>query len=377
MTSSTFAALTIALAAASGALAQEVPAPQQRGEISPALSKQIDEERERLSKGLIEAAKNGEAATFTKLLGDAMDRFPGDPATILEKVASLLDGPSPTVRLELSNAFLRAGFQRDKALTTFMDILKSEEKLEVGGDDGEKMDLRIVAAGVLAREGVREAANPIWLLYRVSGQEELLTDLARLGDRRPLESVERAIKRPGGVIGHAEIAGLLKFEEARKPLEEVLKNRALQASPPDGDQFAAEWALYRITGEAQHLDYLIRFKKSTLAKEWLGRIKEPKVEQLYKGSLLDADNNLAEFAFLGLHIRYRGSAEVRLIVANFLKGMPKDHQLSVDAILRVAVDLRDPEIDELGWKWAREHPTGSWMYYYNRRNWPFRDSRFP
>ncbi|MDB6079131.1 MAG: hypothetical protein JWO82_2878 [Akkermansiaceae bacterium] len=342
-------------------------------------AREIDNDAKRRSKELLAAGTANDQGKYSAGLRSALDRFEGNPEVVLESCVPLLHSQDPFIRCRTAQMFMVAGFHPAESSRILLEILNRPERIpwtdsEAGeaGEDGEDgnasaIDLRRTAAETLTRFHVKEAADGIWKLYQSEKSTDLLLLLSDLDDSRCVPEIPLDLN----ILNFTEPLGKFKVAAARKPLEEISRVREQSGRPRTA---AIERALYRITGDEQHLDYLIEHR---CLEQILG-LKSPKVDDyLAKCLVSDDDANAANLVFIYRHLQNPGSPDELQAIRNLLANSKSAGPVPMDTVLRVAAHLKNPEIDRLGEEYDRKFQEDLWSRYYNRRNWPLLDERLP
>ena len=325
----------------------------------------------RLANDLTSSLDSGDIEAIGEILYEVLYKFPGDPSVLLVKL-NIAGIRSPSVQYLLARSFLRSGCRREEAVAMLRLITTHPERLPHSGSN----DLRLDAANLLLDHEIVAASDEIWRLYRETFENKLLIGLAWMGDPRPRDVVAEKMRTPNEAYHNAELLGLLKIAEAAAPIDKILKFREDHNAHPDPAHIQAKWAMYQITGEKEHFDYLLKNYRQSPALALIARTSHPEVNQLLNKILLEDQTHIASAAFVGLYTRDPESKEVRDVVLRFFEDNRRNPGIGIDLILRVAAHLNDPVITEKGLELDARQELQSFRYWHNRRNWPVLRSEF-
>ncbi|MDB6078031.1 MAG: hypothetical protein JWO82_1778 [Akkermansiaceae bacterium] len=331
-----------------------------------------EEEGKRLAGLLRSELEKGDLEGFSSTLFQILNAYPGDPSLLLEDFRDQLSSGKLEARQAMADAFLKMGTHREEAVAALREIVRQTDvqRLKI---DGESYSPRSIAARTLAQYGATEAADDLWELYQQSSNGSLLTWLGRLGDDRPREIVKEAVKS-NNVMSYLELVGKYDVKEAEAPLKAMIAARDQARNQPNYERYEAEGALFRITGDESHLQYLFDHAGDTSSLAVLSGLKTPEVQEFLQKLVLSGKDTVAQTAFIGLYASYPDDPVVRKVVVDGLELKNLNSKIGWDALLQVAVNMRDPEIDGIGQKFEDKVRDGSWTKRHNRRNWPFLNS---
>lgn len=334
--------------------------------------KEIDAEGRKLS-GLLRSQLQEKDEEFFQTLGKILHEYRGDPALLLEEFHDLLSSDRLEIRLEMARSYLEMGVHQGEAVAVLQGILKQSDPGRLRYK-GESYVPKRSAAQSLARYGGPEVANDLWDYYLETKDWSVFPALVKLGDERPKQVIAPVAGTTKGALSYIGLLGQYQLTDAVEPLAKVIAGRDQQGDSPDYERYEAESALYQLTGDPSHLKYLFEHSGDTSSLRELLKLKVPEVREFLQQLVLDNRVTVSEPALVGLYASYPDDPVVKKVVMDYLQSKVEDPKIAWETIFHVASSLRDPQIDELGQKYANRTWNRSWMIWHNRRNWPFNSS---
>lgn len=285
-----------------------------------------------------------------------------------------LDSSEPYVRYLAAEALLRIGNR--SGIETLIKLIQSDEP--VYQDD---RDLRFSAAEKLANFNVSIAAETIRDLYSRTKEGKLLQPLASLGVKAQEADSWKYVPSSLAIENYAK-EGSMRFVPE---IKETFNDPKVPEIYREKTKTAAAWALARMTGEEEYLNYLsqaarsaiesksevgLTYDGSTEALKYLGSIASPKAVRVLE-TALESENPVAvQYATVNLLFNQSGGSEkAEQFVLKELRTTPK--MLNVDLAMKLASRSDNSEIREAAESYAQRTGSDRWRYWGKERSdWP-------
>lgn len=301
----------------------------------------------------------------------------GDPVILFKELTPYLQHENKGIRFHLSKGFIWAGFEREKAIQTLIKFIDDENEMPVVVEAAEDfnrrytIDYRKMAADLLTKYNVLEAADPIWKLYKQTKNTEYLENLRVFKDERSVEAVHELVNsKKAKYSDFVSIVGTFKVEAAAESLERIYQARLKQN--PEANSTSYAWSLYQITGEQEYYNYLVKrdyYRNNVL-------FDVPEVLQILENELRADDgsdiNAKGRFAFESLLAREEGHA----ILENYLIDLfdeKIDSKIDVSLRYRTAAHLNTPALNAAVQRYENKYGNGFWNHFRYHKEWPVND----
>lgn len=323
-----------------------------------------------LEERLRSSLDSGDMDAFRQVANELRHRFQGDPKEVLESLKGDLESAAPGGRLALAELFLSCAFEVNGARSVILDIVGSSSPVVTATGGQGRKDLRISAAEVLAAHRISEAKESIWSLYGRTRDVSILPLLADLGDDRVAGAIRSRYANPGKHKKLYKIFGQLRMEDARDSMSGVYQNIRARSESGKPVIIDLSWALYRITGEAEYLDVLVKSRNKPQAARYLSGLEGSEVRPALE-SLLYTNLGQQEKAFLGLYKNHRDSPVLKQYILEWFSMKRPALPMPEEMVFMVASKLDDPEIDAAAIKFSDATGRSLWRFYNEyREDWP-------
>jgi len=247
-----------------------------------------------------------------------------------------------------------------------IDLVGEKDPVIVDG-----IDLRIEAGKVLGKFGIDAASDDLLALFSRTRDSSLLRPIASLG-LSPVEAQEwRYVESALAIERYA-------MRDDQRFLSDI---ETTFNSTNDADvKNAAAWALARMTGDTQYVEFLIEaampavqafgrtsYSESTMAVKYLGSIDMPEAVEFLERTLWSANPIVVEYSTVSL--LFNQSQPSAIAEESFLRhANEKSQMIDVTLTMQIAAKLDDHVVGGLS---SDVRSSEAWRYFVVARNeWP-------
>ncbi len=331
-----------------------------------------------IAETLKEAVATGDPRTMLRAFHEAIYGRFAQMSEAIPAIRAYLDSPEPYVRFLAAEALVKTGDH--SGLGTLAALAGSEKSIIHQGND-----LRVQAAKLLGRYGDERAATALERLYSVTGDGSVLNALARVQGKNPSKQlVEQILARrsPGFV---AVNLGLIDQPVEEGSLRETFNDPKVPEIYAQETKTAAAWALARMTGADQYVNYLseaarpaieknetgsLSYDDSTKSLKYLGSIQSPQAVRVLETALESQNPVAVQYATVNLLFNQPGgSQKAEQLVIKELQTSPR--VLGTELTMQIASKLDNLQIRAAAESFAARTGSDSWRYWgVERAGWP-------
>jgi len=324
----------------------------------------LDQEALQFVEDVRNTIKNGDTLGFHSAMNAILHRYEGDPNPLILELIDLLYHENPQIRIYMADVLLLTNMETDEAMRTLLEIIRSaaalmskenkeEEKIN-GAEESRPEDLRMLAANVIAKYGIKEASDDVWNLYKNSNDKNLVRSLRRLNEPRMINELKAEAINHLVSIENMKLIGEYRYEEA---LPELIRRYADKDLSTDL-RFRTLFPLWRITGEENYFDeFAASFLPSTIPVPYLA-IGGEKERQYLIEMLKTAKSNTLQKAVMALHLRYHENDPIKQMLIGYYED-PSGSNWS-DSVLarRLVGSINDENLTNIAKDYETKYPTG-------------------
>lgn len=333
------------------------------------LKKMGAEEVPPIAETLKEAVATGDPGTMLRAFHEAIYGRFVRMSEAIPAIRAYLGSPEPYVRYLAAEALLRVG--DPSGVETLLQMVRSDEAISQG-----TRDLRFAAATTLGAFNIVDAAESIRDLYSRTKEGELLRSLASLGIQAKEAGEWRYVPSALAIENYAKVGSTRFIPQIVETFEQTNDLRIKNA---------AAWALARMTGADQYVNYLSEaarpaiereekgsrsYDDSTRALKYLGSIQSPQAVQVLETALESQNPVAVQYATVNLLFNQPGgSQKAEQLVIKELQTSPR--VLGTELTMQIASKLDNPQIRAAAESFAARTGSDSWRYWgVERADWP-------
>lgn len=338
----------------------------------------LDQEATRLVQEVQNKTKGGGATGFIIAMDAILHRYEGDPNPLILELIELLNHEDPQIRIYMADVLLLTNMETDLAKRTLQEIIRSpaaymskedkEEQKIIGVEESRPEDLRILAANVIAKYGIKEASDDVWSLYQNTKNHQLVRPLRRLNDPRMINELKTEAVKHLMSIENMKIIGEYRYEEALPEMQRRYADKNLSADM----RFRTLFPLWRITGEDKYFDeFAASFLPSTIPVEYLAIGGEREHHYLIEMLNTTQSNSLIEAA-MAIHLRFHDDEPIKKLLVGYYHDLSSSNWKDGILARRLVGSINDPELTRVANEYELKYQTGFHdRYAVYRKEWRY------
>jgi hypothetical protein len=328
----------------------------------------LDQEATRLVQEVRKKTRDRDTMGFHSAMDAILHRYEGDPNPLILEIIELLNHEDPQIRIYMADVLLLTNMETELAKRTLQEIVLSptafmskedkEEQKIIGAEESRPEDLRILAANVIAKYGIKEASDNVWILYQNTKNHNLVRPLRRLGEPRIINELKTEAVKHLMSIENMKIIGEYRYEEALPELQRRYADKNLSADM----RFRTLFPLWRITGDEKYFDeFALSFLPSTIPAKYLA-VGNEKERQYLIGMLKTSKSNTLQKAAMALHLRYHDNEPIKKMLIGYYEDPSGSNWSDPVLARRLVGSINDDNLTNIAKGYESRYPTG----YFNR-----------